>query len=65
LVNLKECFDRCIQDFGRKTSGRDRERERDHLGDPGIDKRIILKWISRKWDRGMNRLRIGTGGGLL
>jgi hypothetical protein len=24
--------------------------ERDHLGDPGIDGRIILRWISRKWD---------------
>jgi len=25
-------------------------RERDHLGDPGVDKRIILKWIFRKLD---------------
>jgi len=24
--------------------------ERDHLGDPGIDGRIILRWILRKWD---------------
>jgi hypothetical protein len=23
-------------------------RERDHLGDPGVDERIILRWIFRK-----------------
>jgi hypothetical protein len=23
---------------------------RDHWGDPGIDGRIILRWICRKWD---------------
>jgi hypothetical protein len=28
-------------------------RERDHLGDPGIDARIILRWIFRKWDVGV------------
>jgi len=25
-------------------------RERDHLGDPGVDGRIILRWIFRKWN---------------
>jgi len=28
-------------------------RERDHLGDPGVDGRIILIWIFRKWDVGV------------
>jgi len=25
-------------------------RERDHFEDPGIDERIILRWIFRKWN---------------
>ena len=36
------------------------------LGDPGVDGRIILRWIFRKWDvgewAGSSWLRIGTGG---
>jgi hypothetical protein len=44
-------------------------RERDHLADPVVYGRIILKWIFRKWDVGVWNgsiwLRIGTGGGHL
>jgi len=43
--------------------------ERDHLEDPDVDGRIILRWIFRKWDvgiwTGLSWLRIGTGGGHL
>ena len=42
---------------------------KNHLGDPGVDGSIILKWIFRKWDAGVwtgwSWLRIGTGGGYL
>jgi hypothetical protein len=41
-------------------------RERDHWGDPGLDGRIILGLIFRKWDvgvwTGLGWLRIETGG---
>jgi hypothetical protein len=45
-------------------------RERDHMEDPDVDGRIILRWNFRKWDMGgvwtgSTWIRIGTGGGHL
>jgi len=40
---------------------------KNHLGDPGLDGRVILRWIFRQWDVGVwtasSWSRIGTGGG--
>jgi hypothetical protein len=33
-------------------------REGDHLGDPGVDGRIILKWIFKTWDGGMDWIEL-------
>jgi len=44
-------------------------RERDYFEYPGVDGRIILKWLFKTWDVGLRSgsswLRIGTGGGQL
>jgi hypothetical protein len=33
-------------------------REGDHLGDPGVDGRIILNWIFKKWYGGMDWIEL-------
>jgi len=42
---------------------------KDHLEEPGVDGRIILRWIFRKWDvgawTGLVWPRTGTDGGHL
>jgi hypothetical protein len=44
-------------------------RERYRCGDPGVDGRIMLGWIFKKWEvcvgTGLGWLRIGIGGGHL
>jgi hypothetical protein len=43
--------------------------KKDNWGDPGVDGRIVLRWIFRKWDvgvwNGLRWLRIRTGSGRL
>jgi hypothetical protein len=39
------CGKRCITGFCLGNL-----RERDYFEDPGIDERIVLRWIFRKWD---------------
>jgi hypothetical protein len=55
--------ERCIRGFSGGNL-----REGDHLEDPGVDGRIILKWIFERFgvwaQTGLIWLRIGTCGGL-
>jgi hypothetical protein len=43
--------------------------EIDHWADPGIDGRVLLRWIFRKWDvrvwTGISWLKVETGSGHL
>ena len=59
VCSTYEGEERRIQGFGGETM-----RETDHLEDPGLERRIILRWIFRKWDvgawTGLSWLRIGT-----
>jgi hypothetical protein len=42
-------------------------RQRDQLGVPDVDVKLVLRWIFKKWNVGVwtgsRWLRIGTGGG--
>jgi hypothetical protein len=52
---------RCAQDVGGGN-----QKERDHWRDHNIGRKIILRWIFRKWERAMGTgwslVRIGTDG---
>jgi len=41
--------ERCKQSFGWRSL-----REEDHWEDSGVDERIILRWVFRKWVGGMD-----------
>jgi len=52
-----------IQNFRQRTFG-----EATHLGDLGVDEKIILKFILKKWNMLLTRVlwfKTGTNGGFL
>jgi hypothetical protein len=55
--------DRCVQDIGTGNL-----REKAHLENLGVDGKIILKWLFKKWDgelwTGLIWLRVKTSGGV-
>jgi hypothetical protein len=42
-------LERCVQDFRGGHL-----KDRGHLEDEGVDRRIILKWIFKRWDVGID-----------
>jgi len=57
---------RMVEERGCIGSWWGNRREGDHWGDLGVDGRIILEWISRRWDvcvwTGLGWSKIETGG---
>jgi hypothetical protein len=50
---------RMVEERGAKWILVGRPEGRNHLEDPGVDGRIILKWIFKKWDGGMDWIDMG------
>jgi hypothetical protein len=69
VCNCLEQYESNFNIYRRYKSVVGNVREGDRLEDPGVDGRIILKWVFEKWDGGKwiksIWLRRGAGGGLL
>jgi hypothetical protein len=52
MVTTLQQFRFIVYNFSNKGFCWEKLRERDHWRDPGVDGRVILRWIFRKWDVG-------------
>jgi len=62
MNNELDCYDPSWRKYPDvKGFGVGNLRERDHLVDPDLDGRMVLRWVFRKWNLGLGLDRRGSG----